>query len=878
MREPHSRSSWRNLSNRSHPDLAWLKYPINDSHHRDEVYLAMQYSSRRSIYAVLSACFAIAAAARCGGGEIIDPHHAHGGGGSLSGIVIKGRVSGATVTAYALDAVGKRGSALGSAITDASGVFTITNLPSYNGPVLLAATAGTYAEEAVPDANIRLDAQELTFLLGSYQASTSLTDLTISPISHLAAGLALRWVEADGKTIATAADDAWTHLNNHFGGSLGAGLDWRKVTPANFGVPGLGQLDAAGRAGLLLAALSMEARTIAERAGLTPGTALSSLALVEALYQDVRADGYFDGQGSNGPLLLPAGGFLADAGPTAYALDDQTLRFALGQAVQRFIESDRNQSGLTLTDVGPLIQALASNSDSRLFRSAGVDFDHDAPTATWTATYSRGAGPDHPVLKPTRLAGGMLRVKVEVSDASTIQGALFSANGVAISATATGSGSLITYALVLDTTTVPDGPLSLSALVSDVHGNVATRVFSVLVDNTPPTITIADGSPSQLTYYHGSVPIDVSASDVNGVTAFTLSSLQSFSNQSGVLTRIAGVWTIPAGTADGVVPAGLSATDSAFNVATLPLKILVDQTPPSVSLIVPVPPLYTRSSSVTVHVAAADTGSGVAQICASNSVDADVCSAPNSDNTATLTVPLGVEGKKRIVYWAVDAAIAPNSGRSTSAQQSFDITYDNSPPVITESAVGSYIREDAMTLVEASPGVPTMPATYAFPAPGTKEAVYGGNNHIYKASTRLAWGAAPSTAATLLNQVAATGPNIPFIAYDVSFNSTIDAPVTRVYYRVRCFDSSLCGSFPQAVGDLLEDLTYTGGGRRFLLPISSENVPGIAQLPSAAPLSIEIFADDAAGNTAASPASTYYFHVCWCPPFRLRGHWVSERW
>src|SRR6185436_722639 len=117
---------------------------------------------------------------------------------------------------------------------------------------------------------------------------------------------------SDGKPVADASDEAWMRLNNHFGALVGGGLDWRRVSPADFTSPGAGRLDGAGRAGLILAGLSMEARIYAERAGLTPGAGVTSLSLVQALYDDVRADGFFDGVGASGPLVLPSGGFVTD--------------------------------------------------------------------------------------------------------------------------------------------------------------------------------------------------------------------------------------------------------------------------------------------------------------------------------------------------------------------------------------------------------------------------------------------------------------------------------------------------------------------------------------------------------------------------------------
>src|SRR5690242_19470991 len=109
--------------------------------------------------------------------------------------------------------------------------------------MLLVDTGGAYPEEAVAGATVRLESVELTYLVSDYQASTAMTGLAITPVSHLAAGLTLRWVEAEGMSVTEASAEAWMRLNNHFGALVGSGLDWRRVVPTDFTSPGTGQRD-----------------------------------------------------------------------------------------------------------------------------------------------------------------------------------------------------------------------------------------------------------------------------------------------------------------------------------------------------------------------------------------------------------------------------------------------------------------------------------------------------------------------------------------------------------------------------------------------------------------------------------------------------------
>src|SRR3989339_1387533 len=63
---------------------------------------------------------------------------------TLQGAAVQGPVSGATVTAFAIEN-GAMGAQLGSATTDAQGNFTMP-LSDYTGPVLLQMSGGSYTD------------------------------------------------------------------------------------------------------------------------------------------------------------------------------------------------------------------------------------------------------------------------------------------------------------------------------------------------------------------------------------------------------------------------------------------------------------------------------------------------------------------------------------------------------------------------------------------------------------------------------------------------------------------------------------------------------------------------------------------------------------
>ena len=303
---------------------------------------------------------------------------------SLSGYVLKGPVSGATVTASKLRADLTPGDTLASGTTDESGAFGLT-LPPYNGDILLAATGGTYPEEALPPGDdgksrqLTLDRELLGATLDVRTGQPATANIT--PVSHLAVHLA-RFHAKHGEDGHPALVEASTHLNAHFGNvpNVSPVLDWQTFAPAApQGGSGV-QLTPADRANLILAGLSQLALNASLEAGLSPGGKVNALSLLSALADDLEADGVFDGIGAKGPLVLPADTGIESATPVP--LDGTTVRLTLAAAIADFVTSPQNSSSLTVPDVGGVVAALSANADPSLFRSPGTTFDVSPPSLT----------------------------------------------------------------------------------------------------------------------------------------------------------------------------------------------------------------------------------------------------------------------------------------------------------------------------------------------------------------------------------------------------------------------------------------------------------------------------------------------------------------
>src|SRR5207248_9213374 len=92
-------------------------------------------------------------------------------------------------------------------------------------------------------------------------------DVVISPLSHLVAQLAARYVRSDGASVDAALRQAADVLNSHFGS-----IDWQALgtipdlTNQKVGVV---QINKETKAAIILAGLSMQARNLSADRGLT---------------------------------------------------------------------------------------------------------------------------------------------------------------------------------------------------------------------------------------------------------------------------------------------------------------------------------------------------------------------------------------------------------------------------------------------------------------------------------------------------------------------------------------------------------------------------------------------------------------------------------
>src|SRR3954466_5976591 len=390
------------------------------------------------------------------------------------------------VTAYRVATDGSRGSVVGTATTDQNGVFQLKLTQPTTGPLLFSVSSGTYVEPAT-GTTVNLSGGEITAIAASqvHVAGDVIGGVLVSPISHLVAQVVTRRVRAGGLSVDAALKQAADLLNSHFGG-----IYWQALGPipdATSEKAGIVQLNNETKAALILAGLSMEARNLSLARGLTAGGALNSFTLLTALADDLAADGFFDGVGTEGKLALPPGA------ANAYGLDGQTVRGTLASAIRDFLSSNRNASQVTGADADPGVLAIATDGNPQLFRDNGV-----GPALSVGISFVGGDGKTHnPVGSSGFVAGKEVQISVDANGFLPTQSIALSVGSDPVPA---GPGSTAThFAATWDSTVFPSGvPVAFTAIGPDIHGNPTTTTFTVTPDNEAPGFTSV--SPSSPVY------------------------------------------------------------------------------------------------------------------------------------------------------------------------------------------------------------------------------------------------------------------------------------------------------------------------------------------------------------------------------------------
>ena len=257
--------------------------------------------------------------------------------GTMSGNVVKGPVSGATVKAFAVSG-GTMGSQVSSATTDANGAFTMS-MGDYAGPVMLQMSGGTYTDEATGAFMAMGTGDMMTAVLPTVAAGSAVTGVEVTPLTAMAQAMAARM--AGGLTDANIAA-ANTAVGNYF--MVGDILHTQPMNPLVAG-SGAGATQAMMNYGMTLAAMSQYAKS----AGMT-----ASSGFVTAMMNDA-SDGVIDGKTGSTPVTM-GGGMMGGS-----MMQPDAGRTGLATAMTDFMNSSSNRSGVASTNMTTLMQQLMNS-------------------------------------------------------------------------------------------------------------------------------------------------------------------------------------------------------------------------------------------------------------------------------------------------------------------------------------------------------------------------------------------------------------------------------------------------------------------------------------------------------------------------------------
>jgi hypothetical protein len=253
---------------------------------------------------------------------------------TVSGTIVKGPVSGATVSAYAVSN-GTMGSQIGGGTTDATGNFSLS-VGTYSGPMMLQASGGTYIDEAMGTAMTLQPGDVMACAIPSGAVGGSTSGVQVTPITsmaharvhHMSGGI------TDANMVAANAD-----MGAYF--SVSDILHTAPMDPMAAG-SGTGATQDQKNYGMANAAMSQYAKTV--------GMPHSS-GVVTAMMDDA-SDGMMDGKMVTAAITM-GGGMMG--GTMMQATAGTT---GLATAMSTFVNSAMNKSGVTMTDMQALVNKL----------------------------------------------------------------------------------------------------------------------------------------------------------------------------------------------------------------------------------------------------------------------------------------------------------------------------------------------------------------------------------------------------------------------------------------------------------------------------------------------------------------------------------------
>ncbi len=240
-------------------------------------------------------------------------------------------------------------------------------------------------------------------------------------------------------------------------------------------------------------------------------------------------------------------------------------------------ETLHGEHNYTITLLGILISYLNDGKHTievRVWDIAGNEETY------LTVYYVDKTAPTAKILSPVNNAvvTGLVNITFNYSDNMAIDEVLLRIGGETFDVTGQ-------YYYLLDTTKYPDGSLTISLTVKDKAGNTAITTITIVIDNTPPVITI--NTPADHSYVSGNITVTYTVEDDHLDQVWMYIDGLSY-NITGINSYILDTTLFP----DGEYNITIYANDTLGHESTAWITIIIDNTPPQGSITYPLNNTY----------------------------------------------------------------------------------------------------------------------------------------------------------------------------------------------------------------------------------------------------------------------------------------------
>ncbi len=259
--------------------------------------------------------------------------------GLIEGSAIKGPVANADISGFSIGMDGIKGELIGTAHTDNEGNFSLM-IGSHSGPVLLEMAGGHYTDEATGTMMNVTQGDIMTSAIPAFRSGEMMDEIHITPLTSMAQTMAQNMtggMSGGNITIAHNAvgmyfdvsDILHTHPMNPLMNDAGTESDQDMI-----------------HYGIAMAAISKYAQTMG----------IDTCAVVTSFMNDI-SDGQLDGM-MDGSGIIMKGGMMG----RGMMMPGNAGTDGLADAMEEFIHSPMNRSGVTFSDMELLIDQLHTSN------------------------------------------------------------------------------------------------------------------------------------------------------------------------------------------------------------------------------------------------------------------------------------------------------------------------------------------------------------------------------------------------------------------------------------------------------------------------------------------------------------------------------------